>query len=238
MVSWANVESVARRLEGNFRSRDDRGGKAIFPQRCDRDPPAEPCKEVWIIAGRRAGKDSIASLLASNIAAMFNDSDGRLRPGERALISCLAVDREQARIVLNYCRAFFTDVPLLQHMVERETAYGFELNNRVDISVSTNSFRSVRGRPVLCGIFDEIAFWRDDNSANPDEEVYAALKPGLASLPGLARHRHFVAISASWTAAQEIPRPLRQGQQNPGHPGADAAVEPAYRSVDHRRSHA
>ena len=141
-------------------------------------------QEVWIIAGRRAGKDSIASLLASNIAAMFNDSDGRLRPGERAQIACLAVDRDQARIVLNYCRAFFTDVPLLQHMVERETAYGFELSNRVDISVSTNSFRSVRGRPVLCGIFDEIAFWRDDNSANPDEEVYAALKPGLASLPG------------------------------------------------------
>lgn len=158
--------------------------KAFFRSIADREPPAEPCREVFIVAGRRAGKDSIASLLASNIAAMFNDSDGRLRPGERALISCLAVDRDQARIVLNYCRAFFTDIPLLQHMVERETAYGFELSNRVDISVSTNSFRSVRGRPVLCGIFDEIAFWRDDNSANPDEEVYAALKPGLASLPG------------------------------------------------------
>jgi hypothetical protein len=37
---------------------------------------------------------------------------------------------------------------------------------------------------VLCAILDEIAFWRDDNSANPDDEVFAALKPGLASLPG------------------------------------------------------
>ena len=42
----------------------------------------------------------------------------------------------------------------------------------------------MRGRPVLVRIFDEIAYWRAENSANPDEEVYAALKPGLASLPG------------------------------------------------------
>src|SRR5205809_753397 len=81
----------------------------------------------------------------------------RLRPGERALVACLAVDRDQAKIVLNYCRAFFSDIELFKDMVTRETSYGFELANNVDISVATNSFRSVRGRPVLCGIFDEIA---------------------------------------------------------------------------------
>ena len=68
---------------------------------------------------------------------------------------CLA--RDQAKIVLNYARAYFTDIPLLQGMVERETAFGFELNNKIDIAVSTNSFRAVRGRPVLCAILDEIA---------------------------------------------------------------------------------
>lgn len=97
---------------------------------------------------------------------------------------CLANDRDQAKIVLNYARAYFTDIPLLQGMVERETAFGFELNNKIDIAVSTNSFRAVRGRPVLCAILDEIAFWRDDSSATPDEETSKALKPGLATMPG------------------------------------------------------
>jgi hypothetical protein len=40
-----------------------------------------------------------------------------------------------------------------------------ELANRVDVAILTNNFRAVRGRPILCAIFDEIAFWRDENSA-------------------------------------------------------------------------
>jgi hypothetical protein len=152
--------------------------KAFFRSIADREPPTEPVKEAWFIVGRRGGKDSIASLLAANIAAMFNDN-GRLRPGERGAVMCLAVDRDQSRIVLNYTRSYFTEIELFAGMISKETQYGFELSNGIDITVATNSFRSVRGRPVLCAILDEIAFWRDDNSANPDEEVYAALKPGL-----------------------------------------------------------
>src|ERR1019366_6726008 len=57
-------------------------------------------------------------------------------------------------------------------------------SNKVDIAVSTNSYRSVRGRSVLCAILDEVSFYRDDASANPDEELYAAIGPGLARVPG------------------------------------------------------
>nr|WP_249150474.1 hypothetical protein [Bradyrhizobium sp. JYMT SZCCT0180] len=156
---------------------------AFFRSVADRDPPAERVQELWIVAGRRGGKDSIASVIAAHAAALFREG-GQLRPGERALVMCLANDRDQAKIVLNYARAYFTDIPLLQGMVERETAYGFELNNKIDIAVSTNSFRAVRGRPVLCAILDEIAFWRDDSSATPDVETYKALKPGTATMPG------------------------------------------------------
>ena len=31
---------------------------------------------------------------------------------------------------------------------------------------------------------DEIAFWRDENSATPDEQTYKAVLPALASIPG------------------------------------------------------
>jgi hypothetical protein len=156
--------------------------RAFFKIVAERDPPERPVKELWIIAGRRAGKDSIASLIAANSAAMFQDQE-RLRPGERALVLCLAVDRDQSKIVLNYTRSYFTDIDLLHGMVVNETANGVELSNGVDITIATNSFRSVRGRALLAVILDEVAFWRDDSSANPDQEVYGALRPGLASLP-------------------------------------------------------
>jgi hypothetical protein len=156
---------------------------AFFRTVAERDPPECPVKELWIVVGRRGGKDSIASVIAAYLASTFADS-GRLRPGERALVLCLAVDRVQAKIVLNYTRSYFTEIELLKDMVQNETAHGFELENSVDVAVATNDFRSVRGRAVLAAIMDEVAFWRDDTSASPDTETYNALRPGLASLPG------------------------------------------------------
>jgi hypothetical protein len=155
----------------------------FFRTVAERDPPTRRVKELWCVVGRRGGKDSIASAVAAHTAALFSEGD-RLRPGERGLVMCLATDRDQSKIVLNYTRGFFTGIPMLAAMVKRETAIGFELNNNIDIAVATNSFRSVRGRPILCAILDETAFWLDENSANPDEEVLAAIKPALASLPG------------------------------------------------------
>ena len=149
----------------------------------ERDPPAKRVRELWIIAGRRAGKDSIASVVVAHTAALFNQHD-RLRPGERALVPCLAVDRDQAKIVLRYVRAFFTRIPFLKAMVTGETANGFELDNAVDVAIATNSFRSTRGRPIAAAVFDEVAFWRDEASATPDEETYRAIMPGMATLGG------------------------------------------------------
>jgi hypothetical protein len=116
-------------------------------------------------------------------------------------------------------------------MISKETQYGFELSNGIDIAVATNSFRSVRGRPVLCAILDETAFWRDESSANPDQETFNAIKPAwlacrLAGLLASARH------IANRPALSEIPRSLRQGwQQDTCDQGADAAVKPTYRPI-------
>jgi phage terminase large subunit-like protein len=140
-------------------------------------------RELWAIVGRRGGKDSIASAVAAFAAATFNQQN-KLRPGERAVVMCLAVDRDQARVILNYIRSYFTDVPLLAGMLTRETATGFELNNGIDIAIVTNNFRSIRGRAVLLAIFDECAFYRDESSSAPDEEMYKAITPALASIPG------------------------------------------------------
>ena len=176
--SWNGWRTV---LRGAFALPMTEPDRAFFLTVAGRDPPTKRVRELWIVAGRRAGKDSIASLIVAYTAAMFSGSD-RLRRGERALCLGLACDRAQSKIILNYTRSYFADIPALRAMVQRETSTGVELNNGVDIAIGTNSFRSPRGRPVLNATLDEVSFWRDENSANPDEEVYRALTPGMATM--------------------------------------------------------
>jgi hypothetical protein len=149
-----------------------------------RDVPTEAVREFWAVVGRRGGKDSVASAICAYTAATFTGQD-KLRPGEKAVVVCLAVDREQAKVLLNYIRSYFTDVDLLKGMLTRETAIGFELNNSVDIQILTGNFRSVRGRAILLACLDEVAFLRDEASAAPDMELYKAIVPGTATLGGM-----------------------------------------------------
>jgi hypothetical protein len=179
--TWGNWRTIIKAAKALPMTADE---KAFFRTVAgDRDPPTKPVRELWVIGGRRSGKDSIASVLACHAAALF-DQGHLLRPGERPLVGLVACDRDQSRIVLGYIRSFFTDIPMLSAMVTRATATGFELSNGIDISVATNSFRAVRGRPILCVVLDEVAFYRSDTSATPDTEVYKAIMPALATLPG------------------------------------------------------
>lgn len=155
---------------------------ASFRAVADRDPPAKRVRELWVRAGRRAGKDSVASVIAAHGAA-FGSYGQYLRPGESAVVLCLAVDRRQAKVLLRYTRAFFRDIPMLKAMVESETADGLMLTNGVEIAISTNSYRAVRGSTVVVAIFDEVAFWRDETSATPDVETYNAIRPGMITIP-------------------------------------------------------
>ena len=148
----------------------------------DRNPPRRRVRELIVVAGRRSGKDSVASAIATTAA--IADYGPHVRPGERASVLCLAVDRQQARIVHRYIGGYFETVPLLAPLVARETDDGLELTNNVEIVVGTNSYRSVRGRTIACAIFDEAAFWRSEESANPDFETYNAVLPGMVTLPG------------------------------------------------------
>jgi hypothetical protein len=177
--SWATWRAALRAAEGLPLDRQQR---KAFRAVAGRDPPRRRVRELWVVAGRRAGKDSIASAIAA--AAAMNDYRALLRPGERASILCLAVDRSQARIVSRYIAAYFAGNPLLAPLIERETEDAMELNNGVEIIVSTNSFRAVRGRTIVVAIFDECAFWKDESCASPDFETYNAVAPGMVTLPG------------------------------------------------------
>jgi hypothetical protein len=154
----------------------------FFRSVTDRDPPRKRVRELWLIIGRRGGKDSIASLILAYTAAWFGGQN-KLRPGERALCACLATDRDQASIVLDYARGYFDEVAALKPLIQDDQrAADIELTNRCDIAVMTANDRAVRGRPILVAILDELAKWRDETSQNPDTEIYRAIVPGTLTL--------------------------------------------------------
>ena len=72
---------------------------------------------------------------------------------------------------------------MLSRLVDRRTSDEIHLNNGISIEVHTASFRAVRGYTIVAAILDEIAFWRDESSVNPDEEILAAIRPGMATCP-------------------------------------------------------
>ena len=92
----------------------------------------------------------------------------------------LAADRRQARTVFRYIDGLISNVPMLAELVERRTSEEIHLRNRISIEVHTASFRAVRGYTIVAAILDEIAFWRDESSVNPDEEILAAARAEAA----------------------------------------------------------
>lgn len=164
-------------------------------------PPAVPAREGWLVVGRRGGKSFILALVAVYIAT-FRDYRSYLAPGERGTIMLIARDRRQARTILRYIGALLR-VPLLAQMIERETAEGFDLDNNVTIEVHVASFKSTRGYTLVAALCDELAFWPTDDAAEPDVEILAALRPGMATIPGatlLCASSPYARKGALWTA--------------------------------------
>jgi hypothetical protein len=137
-------------------------------------------RELVLVVGRRGGKSRVLALIATWLAS-FVDYRPYLDPGERGVVQILAADRDQAKIILRYVKAFFK-LPMLARLVEREHQWGLDLSNNVSIEITTASFRSVRGRTVVAALADEIAFWNDEG-ANPDAEVIKAIRPSQATIP-------------------------------------------------------
>lgn len=158
--------------------------RAVFHECTGRTvAPAQQAREAYLVVGRRGGKTLILALICV-FMAVFRDWTAHLAPGERATIMLVAADRRQARIALRYIKALLHEVSLLEPLVENETADSVHLRNRVTIEVHTCSLRSTRGYALACVAADEAAFWRSEESSEPDEEVLNAIRPGLSGMPG------------------------------------------------------
>jgi hypothetical protein len=137
---------------------------------------------AWIICGRRAGKSFVLALIAVFLAC-FHEYRPYLGPGERATIVVIAADRRQARVIMRYVKGLLA-IPTLAKLVESETGESIELKQSVTIEVGTASHRTIRGYTVAGALVDEVAFLPQEDSATPDFEILAALRPAMATIPG------------------------------------------------------
>jgi hypothetical protein len=149
-----------------------------------RKPPSRRVRELWAIVGRRGGKTRIAAALAVFLA-LCADHAGKLAPGETGYVLVLAASKAQADACFSYCRGFIEASPILGQQIDTITSDEIRLKGGIVIAVHPNNFRTVRGRTLLACIFDEVAFWRDEGSAQPDIETLRAVLPALATTGGM-----------------------------------------------------
>jgi phage terminase large subunit-like protein len=179
-TSWAAWFSFLAALFGLPMTTEQR---QIFSRCTGRnDPPSTPSHEAWLVVGRRGGKSFVLALCAVWIAC-FGNHRRYLSKGERGTIMIIAADRKQARVITRYIGALLRNVPLLSQAVERETASGFDLENNITLEIFSASFRSTRGYAIAGALLDELAWMPTDDAAEPDREILAALRPGMAQFP-------------------------------------------------------
>jgi hypothetical protein len=145
-------------------------------------PPVKPFGEAYLVKPRRAGGTLFAA--AVGLHAALQDYRPKLGPGELATVALIASDRKQARQLMNYCKGLIADSSMIAAEVTNTTAETITLAHAVQLEVHTTSWRSTRGYSYAAVILDELSFFRDDFSANPDVELVRAVRPGLLNLGG------------------------------------------------------
>jgi len=156
--------------------------RKVFEQFTSRKTLPANVQEAWLVVGRRGGKSFISALCAVYLSC-FRDYSQILGPGERATLMIVAADRKQARVIMRYVLGLLESVPMLASLIQAKRSESVDLSNMITLEIHTASYRSTRGYSIVACIADEIAFWRSEESANPDSEVLAAIRPGMSNIP-------------------------------------------------------
>lgn len=177
----------------------------IFQRHTNRQtPPAKPVREAWQPMGRRAGK-SRNSAIAGLYLAIRQDYREHLAPGEVAVLPVIGVDHDQAAQVMRFIKGLLP-IPTFAQYLKRELMNSVEFTTGVSIEVATASYRTTRGFTNIGCIADEIAFWRSEDSAEPDSEVLRALRPGMATIPDSL----ILALSSPYAQRGELYRAVKE----------------------------
>jgi hypothetical protein len=178
--SWLAWRTLLVASMGEELTADER---TLFKQFTQRDhEPLERVEEFVAIKGRRGGGSRSASVIAAYLAGLCQYP--RLARGERGVCLCVAADQRQADVILDYTEANFRNSPVLAQLIQSRAQRELRLNNGIDVEVRASDFRRLRGLTFIACVADEMAFWQTDDSANPDTEILAAIRPGLATTSG------------------------------------------------------
>ncbi len=208
--SWRGWRVLLVAIMGEPLYADER---PVFTELTGREyAPGEAVEEFWAAIGRRAGKTRAMAVLAAYLAVCI-DYRAVLAPGERGLLPIMAASTLQAQQAFNFTAGMFETAPNLRGLVTAQTADTLVLSTGIDIQVRPASFRTIRGITAIGAIADEVAFWRSDDSANPDKEILNAVRPSLATTGGL-----LVAISSPHAKRGELYTIYRRHYGPSGHP--------------------
>lgn len=151
--------------------------------------------EALIVAGRRSGKSAVAACMAVYVAVVEGAEHMRfLAAGQRGYFVIISRTVKQSGEVFRYARAICERNPEISELVEEilESQWGAEIRFKsgVVIAIMTASKASVRGFTIIGAILDEFAWLNtDEDSANADEEIAAAVRYGMLAPTGAPRRR-------------------------------------------------
>lgn len=217
--SWDAWRALLIASQGEPLTNDER---AIFTTLTGRDrEPVEPVEELWAIVGRRGGKTRAMSVLAAYFAVLVDWSEV-LAPGERGSLPLMAASTYQATKAFSYIGGIFEHVPAFRDHEINRTSEMLSTNTGVDIEVRPANFRTARGGTLVAALCDELAFWRNENSKNPDKEILDALRPGLGTTGG-----PLIIISSPYAKRGELYGAYRKDFGQKGDPAVLIAKAPS-----------
>jgi hypothetical protein len=145
--------------------------------------PQQPVKIFCAVKGRRAGFSSaMGSVLIPYTAGLCQHN---LRRGEVGYLLVCAQDQRTADQILDYAEDAFRQSPILSQLIASRVQHELRLTNSIVITVRAADSKRLRGLSLIDCIADELGHWpTDENGANPDTEVLAAVRPGLLTTGG------------------------------------------------------
>jgi hypothetical protein len=156
--------------------------RRIFEECTEQEYTARDINEVTAICGARSGKDSRIATPVVLYEAVVRDHS-YLHRGERGLVIIVAQDARAGQVAFGYIRAALEGSDVLRRHVVDIRRSEIDLDNAISIAVHPCTYRAARGFTVVAAVCDEVAFWRDENSQNPDREIIRSLRRGMANVP-------------------------------------------------------
>jgi len=143
--------------------------------------PKRQVSQLWVIAGRRSYKSTICSALGIYLC-LFKEYP-QLKKGEKGHVVVVGPNRENAKVIMDYCKGILESSPKLSKKVKRYLKESIEFENGMVIDVRTSNIVSGRGITAVAIIMEEANFFPKDNSSSPDVEVMSSLVPCTATIP-------------------------------------------------------